>query len=351
MLTPVEGEGADMAGRVTLARVAAQAGVSQATVSKVLNARSGVSEGTRRRIEQLAEDLGYVAVAERQRPVRGPAEPLLEVLVDSLDNPYTWALLNGVVAAAESAGGGIVLGRVSGLAGQPPVAWAQRLARTGRIGVLEASTVSSRERESALRAVGLPLVVVDPMDEPLPSMHSIGATNWAGGLAAARHLVELGHERIAYVGGPAGSPCDVAREAGYLAVLRERAIPADPALVTHGPFTFDHGLAAGLGILGRWDRPTAVFAGCDLIAVGVLEAARRLGLRVPGDVSVVGFDDTGLAASSAPPLTTVHQPILEMGEAAVTTLFRLAASGTSPVHRVELATELVVRASTAPPAA
>jgi LacI family transcriptional regulator len=310
-----------------------------------------VSEGTRRRIERLAEDLGYVAVSERQRPVRGPAEPLVEVLVDSLDNPYTWALLNGVVAAAESMGGGIVLGRVSGLVGQPPVAWAQRLARTGRIGVLEASTVASRERENALRAVGLPLVVVEPMDEPWPSIHSIGATNWAGGLAASRHLVELGHQRIAYIGGPLGSPCDVAREAGHLAALRERSIVADPALTTHGPFTFDHGLGAGLDMLGRWDRPTAVFAGCDLIAVGVLEAARRLGIAVPGELSVVGFDDSGLAAASAPPLTTVHQPILEMGEAAVTTLFRLAASGGSPVHRVELATHLVVRASTAPPVA
>jgi LacI family transcriptional regulator len=340
-----------MTGRMTLARVAAQAGVSPATVSKVLNARSGVSEDTRRRIEALAEDLGYVAVAERQRPVRGHAEPLVEVLVDSLDNPYTWALLSGVLAAAEAAGGGIVLGRVSMLADEPPVAWAQRLARTGRIGVLEASTVSSRDRESALRAVGLPLVVVDSMDEPRPSIHSIGATNWAGGLAACRHLTELGHERVAYIGGPEGSPCDVAREAGYLAALRERSIVADPALLTHGPFTFDHGLGAGLDVLARRDRPTAVFAACDLIALGVLEAARRLGLAVPGDVSVVGFDDTGLAASSAPPLTTVHQPILEMGEAGVSTLFRLAASGTSPVHRVELATHLVVRASTAPPAA
>src|SRR5206468_2103362 len=184
------------------------------------------------------------------------------------------------------------------------------------------------------RAVGPPLVVVDPMDEPLPSMHSIGATNWAGALAATRHLVGLGHERIAYIGGPAGSPCDVAREAGYLAALWEQAIRPDPALITHGLFTFEHGLRAGLDILARRDRPTAVFAGCDLIAVGVLEAARRLELAVPGRLSVVGFDDTGLAASSAPPLTTVHQPILEMGEAAVATLFRLAASGSSPIHRV-----------------
>ena len=339
-----------MAGRVTLARVAAQAGVSPATVSKVLNGRGGVGADTRRRIERVVEDAGYVAVAERQRPVRGPGEPLVEVLVDSLDNPYTWALLNGVVAAAEAAGGSVVLRRVAALDGESRLTWAQRLARTGRIGVLEASTVSSAEREEALRAVGLPLVVIDPMDEPRPSVHSIGATNWAGGLAASRHLVGLGHERIAYLGGPAGTPCDVAREAGHLAALREGGVQADSAATMHGPFTFEHGLRAGLELLDRRDRPTAVFAGCDLIAVGVLEAARRLRIGVPDELSVVGFDDTGLAASSAPPLTTVHQPILEMGHAAVGTLFRLAGSHTPSVHRVELATHLVVRSSTAAPA-
>lgn len=338
-----------MTGRITLARVAAQAGVSPATVSKVLNARAGVSDRTRRRVEELVSDLGYVAVAERQRPARGTAEPLLEVLVDSLDSPYTWLLLNGVVAAAEEHDGGIVLGRVSGLADEAPLAWAQRLARTGRIGVLEASTSTSPEREAALRAVGLPLVVVDPMDEPPASVHSVGATNWAGGLLATRHLVELGHRRIAYVGGPAGSPCDVARENGYLAGLREGGVVPDPSLTTHGPFTFEHGLTAGLSVLDRRDRPTAVFAGCDLIAVGLLEASRRLGIAVPDELSVVGFDDSGLAASSAPPLTTVHQPIVEMGRAAVGTLFRLAAADVPPVHRVELATHLVVRSSTAPP--
>lgn len=337
-----------MAGRVTLARVAAQAGVSPATVSKVLNGRAGVGADTRRRIERLAEEAGYVAVAERQRPVRGSGEPLVEVLVDSLHSPYTWALLDGVVAAAEAAGGSVVLRRVAALEGESRLAWAQRLARTGRIGVLEASTVTSREREDALRAVGLPLVIIDPMDEPRPTLHSIGATNWAGGLAASRHLVELGHERIAYLGGPSGSPCDVAREAGHLAALREGGIAPHPSQTVHGPSTFEHGMQAGLELLGRRDRPTAVFAACDLIAVGVLEAARRLGLAVPDEVSVVGFDDTGLAAASAPPLTTVHQPILEMGEAAVTALFRLAASDVPPVHRVELATHLVVRASTAP---
>ena len=338
-----------MTGRITLARVAAQAGVSPATVSKVLNARAGVSEDTRRRVEELVSDLGYVAVAERQRPARGTAEPLLEVLVDSLDSPYTWLLLNGVVAEAEEHRGGIVLGRLSRLAHEAPLAWAQRLARTGRIGVLEASTPTSAEREAALSAVGLPLVVVDPMDEPPPSVHSVGATNWAGGLLATRHLVELGHRRIAYVGGPAGSPCDVARENGYLAGLREGGVTPDPSLTTHGPFTFQHGLTAGLAVLDRRDRPTAVFAGCDLIAVGLLEAARRLGVAVPDRLSVVGFDDSGLAASSAPPLTTVHQPIVEMGRAAVGTLFRLAAADAPPVHRVELATHLVVRSSTAPP--
>lgn len=337
-----------MTGRITLARVAAQAGVSPATVSKVLNGRSGVGEETRRRIERLAEDVGYVAVAERSRPVRGTREPIIEMVVESLDNPYTPTLLNGVVGAAEAAHGGVVLRRLDALEGREPLQWAQRLARNGRIGVLEASTVYSRERDEALRAVGLPLVLVDPIDEPRPFLHSIGATNWAGGMEACRHLTDLGHRRIAYIGGPPTAPCDVAREHGYLAALRQAGIAPDASLVLHGTYTFEHGLTAALDLLARPEPPTAIFAGCDLAALGVLEAARRMGRAVPTELSVVGFDDTGSAAFSPPPLTTVHQPILEIGGAAVSTLFRLAAGEAPPTKRIELATHLVVRSSTAP---
>ena len=132
-----------------------------------------------------------------------------------------------------------------------------------------------------------------------------------------------------------------------MAALHQADIAFDPALVQHGSFTFEHGLDAAMQFLSRRQRPTAIFAGSDLAALGVLEAARRLRISVPEQLSVVGFDNTGVAASSAPPLTTVHQPILQIGEAAVRTLFRLASGDAAP-KRVELATHLVVRESTAP---
>lgn len=335
-----------MAGRVTLARVAQEAGVSPATVSKVLNGRAGVGAATRIAVEAAVERAGYVGISERQRPFRGKGEPLVEVLVESLSHPYNGTFLDGTATAAESAGAEMVVRKVGSVADDDALGWAQNLARAGRIGVIEVTAFYSRARADALRAVGLPLVLVDPLDEPRTSVYNIGATNWAGGVEATRHLIELGHQRIAYIGGPAMIACNIARQHGYMAALHQAGITYDPALVLHDSFTFEHGLNAATVFLSRRTRPTAIFAGSDLAALGVLEAARRMRISVPEELSIVGFDNTGIAASSAPPLTTVHQPILQIGEAAVRTLFRLA-SGEAAPKRIELATHLVVRSSTA----
>jgi LacI family transcriptional regulator len=214
------------------------------------------------------------------------------------------------------------------------------------VGVIEVTARYSKARADALRIVGLPLVLVDPLDEPRTSVYNIGATNWAGGVEATRHLLELGHRRIAYIGGPPSIACNIARQHGYMAALHQSDVAYDPSLVLHGSFTFEHGLDAAMQFLSRRQRPTAIFAASDLAALGVLEAARRLRISVPDQLSLVGFDNTGVAASSAPPLTTVHQPILLIGEAAVRTLIRLASGDQAP-KRIELATNLVVRASTA----
>jgi LacI family transcriptional regulator len=336
-----------VAGRVTLARVAQEAGVSPATVSKVVNGRAGVGAATRMAVEAAVEKSGYVAIAERQRPFRGAGEPLVEVLVEVFQHPYNATLLDGASQATEEAGAGLVVRLLTAVVDEDALAWAQKLARAGRVGVIEVTARYSKARADALRTVGLPLVLVDPLDEPRTSVYNIGATNWAGGVEATRHLLELGHRRIAYVGGPPTIACNIARQHGYMAALHQAEVAFDPSLVLHGSFTFEHGLDAAMQFLSRRQRPTAIFAGSDLAALGVLEAARRLHISVPEQLSVVGFDNTGVAASSAPPLTTVHQPILQIGEAAVRTLFRLASGDAAP-KRIELATHLVVRASTAP---
>ncbi len=336
-----------MARRVTLARVAQDAGVSPATVSKVVNGRAGVGAATRLAVEKAVEAAGYVAIAERQRPYRGVGEPLVEVLVETLHHPYNGTFLDGAAQATEAAGAGLVVRLLSAVIDEDALAWAQKLARAGRVGVIEVTARYSKARADALRTVGLPLVLVDPLDEPRTSVYNIGATNWAGGVEATRHLLELGHRRIAYVGGPPTIACNIARQHGYMAALHQADVTFDPSLVQHSSFTFEHGLDAAMQFLSRRQRPTAIFAGSDLAALGVLEAARRLRISVPDQLSIVGFDNTGVAASSAPPLTTVHQPILQIGEAAVRTLFRLASGDAAP-KRIELATHLVVRESTAP---
>lgn len=213
----------------------------------------------------------------------------------------------------------------------------------------EVTSEYSAGREKALRSVGLPVVLVDPIDVPRTATVSVGATNWAGGLEATRHLIDLGHRNIAYVGGPRGSACDVARTHGYLAAMEQAGLRVGLDEVLHGPFTFEHGLEAGLAVLSHPTRPTAIFAASDATALGVLEAARRLGIAVPNQLSVIGFDNTVLAPSSAPPLTTIHQHIEEIGVTAVPTILRLAKGEVQHAKRVELATHLVVRDSTAPP--
>ena len=179
-------------------------------------------------------------------------------------------------------------------------------------------------------------------------MTSVGSTNFAGGLAATQHLLSLGHRRIAYIGGPAAAACNQARLHGYRAAMEAEGVPVLPDYVQTGHFRYKYGLVAAATLLDLPEAPTAIFAGSDETALGVMEAARGRGLLIPEDLSIVGFDDTQLAPRASPPLTTVRQPLREMGRVALHTALRLAAGEKIDSHHVELATELVVRDSTAP---
>jgi len=337
--------------RTTLTTVADQAGVSIATVSKVVNGRAGVNSATRSRVEAAIKELGYVSLGERQNALLSAKEMSVELLVDPLDasNPYLSSFLSGAMQAATELKLALVLRSIGAPSQTEPLAWAQSLARAGRTGVIEVTTAYSARREQALHRVGLPMVLVDPIDVPRTSTPSIGATNWAGAYTATRHLLDQGHRNIRYVGGPPGARCDSLRAHGWAAALAEADLTARLDEVPRHSFTYEHGLLAATAILNGPQPPTAIFAGSDTVAAGVLEAARTLGLTIPDDLSVVGFDDTLLAQMTAPPLTTVHQPIAGIGHAAVTTIERLARGEVLSTKRVELATHLVVRESTAPP--
>ena len=195
----------------------------------------------------------------------------------------------------------------------------------------------------------MPLVVIDPLNMPHARFTSVGSTNFAGGMAATQHLLSLGHRRIAYIGGPASATCNQARMHGYRAAMEADGAPVPPGYVTTGRFfDYENGVAMGSELIDLPERPTAMFAFSDELALGAIEAARVRGLRIPEDLSVVGFDDTQLARMASPPLTTVRQPLREIGGVALRTALRLAAGEKIESHHVELATTLVVRGSTAP---
>ncbi|HEX6357898.1 LacI family DNA-binding transcriptional regulator [Actinophytocola sp.] len=329
------------AGRTTLAAVARMAGVSIATVSKVVNGRSDVAPRTRSRVQELLRQHDYVAPVVRR--AEAAAGPTIEVQFAGDLKPYVAEALGGVVDAAAELG-------VSVVVSQPDRGprWARDLVAMGRRALIAVTSVYTPAYLDALTHAGLPLVVLDPLHLPHTDVTSVGSTNFAGGFAATQHLLLLGHSRIAYLGGPATAAVNQARVHGFLAAMEAEKAPVPNAYVRPGEFDYETGVLGAAVLLDLTEPPTAVFAGNDEIALGVIETARTRGLCVPGDLSVVGFDDTLLARMASPPLTTVRQPLREMGGVALRTALRIANGEKLESHHVELATELVVRTSTAP---
>jgi LacI family transcriptional regulator len=330
----------DIRDRVRLADIAAAAGVSVPTVSKVLRGHSDVAAGTRSRVAALLADFNYV-------PRRRVDRPCLIDLVFADLNPWSAEIIRGTEEVASAENCRVTVSVVPG--GLDTAAWLDRLAASQTDGVILVLTELSAADRAELAAMQMPLVVVDPVGQLDPAIPTVGATNWAGGLTATEHLAGLGHRRIGTVTGRMSLLCSRARLDGFRAGLERAGIPADPALICPGDFTFESALEAATGMLALPDRPTAIFASSDMQALGVYEAARRSGLRVPEDVSVVGFDDLPMSGWMSPPLTTVVQPLAQMAAMATRTLMAMLdgdpeAAGT----RLELTTSLVVRASTAP---
>lgn len=338
--------------RATLATVAASAGVSVATVSKVVNGRADVGAATRARVESLLRKHDYVG--RRSRPARrGAATARIELLFTGDFNGYSIELMQGLLDAAAEIGVAVAVsvrprGRRHTEADRFG-AWAHELAAAGRQAVIAVTDDLTPAEIRALTKAHLPLVVIDPLELPHSQVTSVGSTNFAGGLAATQHLLSLGHRRIAYIGGPVTAACNQARMHGYRAAMEAAEVPIPDGYVRTGEYRYQDGLFGADALFDLAEPPTAVFAGSDETAAGVIEAARARGRRIPEDLSLVGFDDTQVAQYASPPLTTVRQPLREMGRVALRTALRLAAGGKRDSHHVELATELVVRQSTAPP--
>lgn len=335
--------------RPTLSEVAARAEVSPATASKVLNGHRGVAGATTARVLDAAAALGYHTPGARNSPSRR----VVELLVDKLDNPYITELLRGVTVAAEQAEIDVVVGRVRRRTGdghpESAVTWTRRLIAARRTGAIVVTAQVTESTYSSIARARLPVVVVDPLDLTTPELVSVGSTNWSGGRSAAEHLIALGHRRMALIAGPTASVSAIARVEGFRSACAQAGLPPDAVVVRHTRFDRDAALVAADEVLAEDAGTTAVVASSDTQAVGVMEAARRRGLRIPEDLSVIGYDDTYLAAWTTPALTSVRQPVEEIGRVALRTVLRLADGEVPDSHHIELATRLVVRDSTAPP--
>lgn len=330
-----------VAHKLTVAEIAHLAGVSAPTVSRVLNGQAGVAPATRQRVEAVLREHGY------RRRDGGPAA-IIELVFHALESLWALEIIQGVEQVAREHELAVVLTEMQGRL-TPGRAWTEQVLARRPTGVVAVFSELTVQQQSQLATRSIPLVVLDPTGEPLHETPSVGATNWSGGMAATRHLLDLGHRRIAMLSGPTQWPCCRARLDGYRAAMDAAGVPVDPALVRVGTLYVEGGLREGAELLRLPDPPTAVFTANDLQALGVYEAARRAGVRIPEDLSVVGFDDLSFTQWAGPPMTTVRQPLVQMGAAAARMVMALAEGGQLEQNRVELATTLIVRESTAPP--
>lgn len=322
-----------------LTDIAKQAGVSIATVSKVINGRPDVSDSTREYVESLLETVGYSKPLKAQKTNNN-----IEIVFQKFDSIWGMELLQGACGAAREHNCSVTIAE-SGNRRSPSTAWVNGVLERRPLGViLVFSDLSSKERK-LLSSRQIPYVTLDPYGNPSISTASVRADNWTGGLTATRFLIKQGHRRIGIINGPREMMCSKARYDGYCAALEESGITVDSSLVRYGDFTVDSGRRKALSLLSNGSRPSAVFAGSDLQAMGLYETARRLHLRIPDDISVIGFDDIQASAFLGPALTTIRQPMAEMASQAASMLFMMHA-GKKVSHEVVFPTRLVVRSST-----
>jgi LacI family transcriptional regulator len=335
-------------GRATIRDIADLAGVSIATVSRVLNDRPDVAPGTRETVLQVVREHGF-STNRGARGLSSGRTGIVGLTLPLLADSYFSPILSGAAEALYEQDMRIMLAPTLHEHDRE-VSLLDRLMRGTTDGAILMLPEESTDELLALQQLEFPFVVVDPREPPPAGIPSVSAMHAAGAKLATEHLLDLGHRRIGAIGGIPGWYANDERMIGFRAALAAEGLLPDPALVRRSDWRIPRGEEAAEELLSLPDPPTAIFGFNDNVAIGALNVARRRGLRVPEDISIVGFDDIQLAPHINPPLTTMRQDKLGLGAAAGDALVaRIAGDpGRPPMHRLPV--ELVVRGSTAPPA-
>lgn len=329
--------------------VAEAAGVSAATASRALTMPGRVAKTTRDRVKQVADELGY-SPNLLARSLRSQQSKLIIVLVTNISNPMLSCCIRGVERVARELGYSVLLGDT-----QNDDELEQRyigLLTSRQVDgvIVLSSRLHGRVFELILKAHAEAAVVNACACLDVAPCSTVGVDDVGAARTMTEHLLALGHRRIAAIAGPAESPHSRDRMFGYRLALRAAGVAFDESLVLHGDFTMETGGEAAARALELGKQPTALFCFNDQMAIGAIQRLQGLGRRVPDDISVAGFDDIDFAAFTSPPLTTVRQPSLDMGETAMRLLHNRL-SGSPDIETVTLPTELIVRGTTAPPPA
>jgi LacI family transcriptional regulator len=331
---------------VTIKDVARASGVSYATVSRVLTGFEFVKETTRQRVMEAVESSGYVANLHARSLVGGRSQ-IIGLLVPNLDNGYVGTIMQGIDKALARANHDLMLFTSHRHPGKESF-YVSAISNGLTDGLLLIAPLVPATYLEALRDQDFPYVLIDQADAT-ESSSVVEATNWQGAYDATRYLIDLGHTRIAFIkGSPAVRSADD-RLQGYKAALADYGISVLEELVIEGDFQQQTGYESAKRLLQSVDPPpTAIFASNDLTAFGTMDAARERGLRIPDDISIIGFDDVPQASFVYPKLTTVRQPLEQMGQVAAKMLLEQIEDQSRPPQRVALATQLVIRDSCGP---
>lgn len=330
----------------TIYDVAHEAGVSYSTVSRTLTGFEFVKPSTREKVLRAAEKLGYVP-NQQARSLAGGRSNLIGVLVPGLGNSYIGEILRGVDEALAESDYNLIL-YTTHRHNSKESHYAATIMNSGVDGLLLVVPLISTSYLDTLHDQNFPYVVIDQLDKS-PKGSFVSATNWQGAYELTQYLLELGHQRIGFISGLAGLNSTGERLAGFAAALSDHNLPLQEEIILDGSFSEQGGYAATQKMLALADPPTAIFAANDLSAFGAIEAIREHGLHVPEDISLVGFDDIPQASLIYPKLTTVRQPLDQMGREAVNILLQQIAHPERAKREVTLATEVIIRDSCCPP--